>query len=383
MKKPDDRLSHSKLWGTLLISLWVLVVVVIPYAICNANDTPTYYVISGEPQSHVKPMQPFSTFLYRSGHIDSLELAMQIENSGLGTYFINCYPRLRLVLIGIGNTTLTGIRVVSMDSPNEYKDIFWDDARSAFSPHLVIDSSGESLVEVSFMHNNLKESPQYRSFPINYPQKKDLARERHEFRFAGPTPLYSSGYADIEDIFIDENGKIIQERLRYSLPTNAVNVSDKKVDYQGRWNVLAWEYDYIAFSNLPDNLVSYKLLIYNRLIDSWSEYTIPGGQTRIRPINEWLVGTLTRSVEESNLEKGFAFPPERLDKVIMINAKNGLSITETLGNDCEILYAHADSVLYRIDESLYSATITDDGFTDKALLVSDPAVKNVHWAFPE
>ena len=54
---------------------------------------------------------------------------------------------------------------------------------------------------------------------------------------------------------------------------------------------------------------------------------------------------------------------------------------ETHQEDSEILFVSGDSVLYRVNDSIFRATIVGDALRDTSLLARDEDVPEVHWIF--
>jgi hypothetical protein len=81
---------------------------------------------------------------------------------------------------------------------------------------------------------------------------------------------------------------------------------------------------------------------------------------------------------ESTSDRGEIYPG-RLD-VYNIDTDKLFTITTNQG-DSEILLIEDNTVYYRVSNRLYKAPITDGGIGTAALIATDEAIRDAHWAF--
>lgn len=348
-----------------------------------ASDTPSYYFIYSEPQSYLNPTEPFPMVVYKLDSIDNFESITEFKSDTPSIWFVNCFPRNRLFLVGFGYMRLSGIRIYSMDKPASYEDIIWRDDRYVISSHLQIDPEGGAILDIGYAPDEKARLPDSRDFKINIASIVDqIFTGQNEYRLAGPAPVHSSGYSDIEKVEIGSDGGVIIKREEAGPHMSALNNLSFATHFNSNWNVIAYEPDYIALLEVPTDLKSRKLLVFSTDTKLWSDYTINGGQTRIRPIGEWLVGTVTESDPDSDLSERFALPPRLLNQVILINSTDGREIIVSPGNDCEVLYIDSTRMVYRVADELYVAELEGRELHNGVLLSKSPIVKHIHWAFP-
>jgi hypothetical protein len=69
-------------------------------------------------------------------------------------------------------------------------------------------------------------------------------------------------------------------------------------------------------------------------------------------------------------------------KLIVYDTRNGKqAVVDTHHGDSEVLFVSEDSVIYRVDRSIYSAKYDGTSISDARVLVKDEAIADVHWAF--
>lgn len=69
-------------------------------------------------------------------------------------------------------------------------------------------------------------------------------------------------------------------------------------------------------------------------------------------------------------------------KIVLDNLLDGGRITLDTGQeDSEVLLIQNGAILYRVNESIYSAKIVDDQVIEPKLVVTDTDVPEIHWAF--
>lgn len=155
-------------------------------------------------------------------------------------------------------------------------------------------------------------------------------------------------------------------------------------------------------------------LVLNRKTGQWTELELPTTVTSnslapVRMFGDWLVTTVMHwrpgpqgsgsgSPGIGNERSPEAYQPlpdvrdqfsnEFLDlyipgKIVLQNLKDGRKLALDTGQeDSEVIAIRSDGeMLYRVNDSIYSAEITDRQITGAKLVVSDEGVPEVHWAF--
>jgi hypothetical protein len=142
----------------------------------------------------------------------------------------------------------------------------------------------------------------------------------------------------------------------------------------------------------------------------WTPFRVPGGFPQMKGIGSWILGTGS-SLANGRVSPGQAerqkrnqlqkegktkSPKKRVDTdywfresklyypgtLFAIDTTSGKMITWQTGQgDSEILLIRDDNVIYRVDDSLYSARIQGTTIGTSQLLAQDEAVPDMHWAF--
>lgn len=144
-------------------------------------------------------------------------------------------------------------------------------------------------------------------------------------------------------------------------------------------------------------------LIYSKSTNKWMELKVPGNQTRMQGFENWVVGALAeKDKEEKRVSPGYNFRKHSVDiygpgfdimakvtglyypgKLLFFNIQNEkyFEISTNQG-DSEVLLIKDDIVIYRICDEIHQAPIKNNsGLGKSKLLIKDPRVYNIHWAF--
>lgn len=153
------------------------------------------------------------------------------------------------------------------------------------------------------------------------------------------------------------------------------------------------------------------LFVFSKDSSTWKQVSIPAGSSLIRGFRNWIAGTAAeldeqhlrqspgrekrmagkmhpgtghRMPEEVSVEEIFShlgetyFPGE----LFLYNAKTGKSYTISTGQgDSEVVLVTDNAVYYRVNDALYRVAVNSDSLGKPELLVKDPVIFQVHWAF--
>jgi hypothetical protein len=366
-----------------ILALGIMVLVAISVVHSELFAIESIYMISAEPQSFATSTKPFPTILWE-WNSTSKELASvkSLVDDTESTWFVNCYSRQGIFMVGVGETHLLEINAYAMDSPQNPILINWLDDSKVMSSQLTEDSVGALGVKLTFMS-----SPQYtysknETLNLKSADVKGLGYPRStEARFAGPSPVETSGYADIATVRIQDNGKITPFRYEIKLPVDSVSIAVPSGAKQGLWNIISLETDHCAFLQVPTTLESRFLLIYSRLDGSWRSFEILG-QTRMRLVGDWISGTVMWPIPESDLSESMIITPRKSDSIVLVHPTEMKVFIEELDSDPEILYTIGDYVVFRTGDELKSGILGEDGITGIQLLATRDEIRHMHWAFP-
>jgi hypothetical protein len=111
-----------------------------------------------------------------------------------------------------------------------------------------------------------------------------------------------------------------------------------------------------------------------------------GGKAKAKKVSE--VGKGTRgiipsrpamgNVFDDESERGYQYP----GVLFLINLDTSMRYQwETGQGDSEILLVEEGTVFYRVNDELFSATLSEGGVRDAKLLAKDDVIRDAHWAF--
>jgi hypothetical protein len=174
--------------------------------------------------------------------------------------------------------------------------------------------------------------------------------------------------------------------------------------------VVSSEYSVLALANTSSGsptlgaVGSRDMLVHERTQKRWKKIVIEGTSSRLRLFGSWLatiVGTENpdhkpspgRENERASSANGlpsvreqyatFAGYESWLPGILVLqNLADDRKIRiETGQEDSEILLVEADTVLYRINDTIYQAKIAGEELKESVVVVKDEDVPEIHWAF--
>ncbi len=101
----------------------------------------------------------------------------------------------------------------------------------------------------------------------------------------------------------------------------------------------------------------------------------------MRPVNGYLVGIIAEQHPDTDHEKHEKHPPVLSEDVAVLDPRLKKQFVVHLGEKCEVLWIEESVVYYRLGDDLYRARLVGEDFVDRQLLLTDPRVGHIHWAF--
>lgn len=205
-----------------------------------------------------------------------------------------------------------------------------------------------------------------------------------ELRLAGAAKLYGSGDHDIATIeFITSTSPTAtgsEQGIVWSAFPVPLKVIVRK-DIQ-KWNMFAHEPTFLGLAQSPDGVHrDRELLFLNRTDNEWHSVIVPGDVSTCQPLNGWINCQVLYSDRRTEWQSHRGYPAIPTDSIVLINPSTRQQLIFDLGADSEILWIESDTVYYRSGESLYRARLGDTDIVDRQLILTDPRVKYIHWAY--
>ena len=195
------------------------------------------------------------------------------------------------------------------------------------------------------------------------------------------------------------DGEIVIDRL-----PSSIRLAGKSVGVHAsnsRYLIFTVMHKVADYASLPNTVVNY---VHNRLTNSWSTVELPGNGDSQRLTEDWLAATQvtlaphnrtnpgrngersdrTRELPNVKQEYSLGLGANNLipGRLILRNLQDARQFAINTGKeDSEVLAVKADTVFYRIDDSIFAAKITSEGIDRPALVVKDEDVPEIHWAF--
>lgn len=133
--------------------------------------------------------------------------------------------------------------------------------------------------------------------------------------------------------------------------------------------------------------------VYYRASRAWQTVRVPGSHSWARGTGSWLAyvvaepfhGMQSPGKEErrrSELTQGHSVDEIFLDTLFLYNSATGKSYQLDTGQgDSEPLLVSGDKLYYRVNDSIYMATIGAGAFHNSTLVATDSVLSQAHWAF--
>ncbi|HUV29469.1 MAG TPA: hypothetical protein VMY05_00060 [Acidobacteriota bacterium] len=204
-----------------------------------------------------------------------------------------------------------------------------------------------------------------------------------EVRLAGALPVHATGESDLLPVNIGADRWVSARDSSMVQFASPIPDSITLLEPTSTWILIANEPAYQALLSPPveHDFPHRQLVLHLRGPDTWSSVLLEGPLTAPRPMNEWLVGVTEYEDPRTDYAARQFYPSVAGEAVVLVNPVAGRTLQVTLGEDSEVLWVESDTVYYRIGDTLYRALLGEDDFLNRTKLVSDPIVKQVHWAF--
>lgn len=345
--------------------------------------------LEGQPRYDRPGLYPYKTAMYCYNDTDdSLELKWELGDN-VWAYDIRVYPSEGLILIVTGRYSAEDIYIISTETIglNDYISMkeygYFDQSK------LLVYKDSNYVVGISYYleGKNNSGTPSWKFFDLSDNQRSvepEFVMDNCRLILSGPLPPFGSGTDDIQLLrSISEKGfKAYYDITDLKLPGL---FEETKLFESPRGLVLfANEKDFAALMSIPFKHGSDKndIQILNKQDNIWNHYRIAGLKTELRLINDWLVGEKANIDPRTNFDNAISYPPVRGNGVVFINPLENRNFEIQLGDSCEVLWIDNDNnIYYHIADSLFVGRIEGENIFDRKLILQDPRIRRIHWAF--
>lgn len=149
------------------------------------------------------------------------------------------------------------------------------------------------------------------------------------------------------------------------------------------WTQMVRSDDLAVYASVPDSqsFTKRELLICNTRTGRWRSTMVDGARTTFGLFGDWLAGTVAQTDPRTDFGRALGYEPVRGETAAFINLRTLSGFIDSLGSDNEVLTIAADTLIYRVGGELYEARLSNTGVVDRHLLLRDPRIRFVHWAF--
>ena len=391
--KPGMKYSTMKPQLALYIS--AILALAIPGPLLAQNTPPpaaqthsaNWYLIEGEP----------NTTLSGGSFPPSRILALDTAEGNLTSYreitesdalcFIRVYHGAGVALFGFGLGAVQKLIMMPLTNPDSSIAMTWTQGGTAVSANLLLCEDAQPVVSLGLRDQSVP-SMQRVFLSTSGKQGTVVATasspcNQASLRTTGAGALVDYTFADIVRVTIDTVGRVVPIDLATDLNFQPIPESVLDHPWSREWILSANEEDFAALILSEEwvGLDSTRMLVYSKKSRAWKRVNLPGAATIPRTINGWLVGMELKANPQNRPREGFGFPPLPSGDAILYRPTDSFLAVVSLGQNSEVLYVRGQTLVYRVADSLYMASINGGGMSDRSLLVSDTAISHVHWLF--
>ena len=349
----------------------------------------TMYFIHGQPNDVMPGKRPYPTVIYELlPKAPFFEKVWSLDEN-IQPFSINLiYSARKVVVYERLYTEEQRLHVISMDNPAHRELVDLRSFPIVVSYHYLSSSENSGSFFVHYSDGPVGPGMTFKKarvsiIPKEQEQNDKLSFDVSDIRLAGVRSPHGGGESDVLSVHMGADGALTLAGLDLVLDWPPVPDSIVTMKTSFGWVVIGNEADFRVLSSVPERsgLTHRELLILNIKSGQWNSMLIEGVASVPRLVNGWLVGIIADHDPETNYDSRKFFPPLLREESVLVDPLSLKQFTVHLGKDSEVLWAGADTAYYRVGQSLYRARVADDGFSDRELVVTDPLVEHIHWAF--
>ncbi|GAK58187.1 hypothetical protein U27_05160 [Candidatus Vecturithrix granuli] len=326
-------------------------------------------------------MTPIPCHLYRTERKDpSLSLLTEISPQQ-GIRRVEAYPHQRKIALWRYEEDETGSLVlVNVDMPDDLRTI-----PLPFEPvlggYLVKDTQGEPLFVTG---NPSKTQQQFYAYSVMSDHLQPIQTVQWDTVIIHGTNAFRTGGGRLLNVSIDlESGEISYDSGGVRAPF-AFRFDDATLQAFNQMKTRAtqiWgnneKHCILGAQETGENRTHFFVFMYNKILQHWEHVAVEGIYSHIQLFERWM---LIQQAFRSD-ERGVSDPIKITGQYTFYNLDTREHVVWQTVPHNEVLGIWGDTILYRIDDELFEATITQTGISHAQRIVQDPIIQDVHWAF--
>lgn len=326
-------------------------------------------------------MTPIPCHLYRTERKDpSLSLLTEISPQQ-GIRLVEAYPHQRKIALWRYEEDKTGSLVlVNVDMPDDLRTI-----PLPFEPvlggYLVKDTQGEPLFVTG---NPSKTQQQFYAYSVMSDHLQPIQTAQWDTAIIHGTNPFHTGGGRLLNVSIDpESGEISYDSGDVRAPF-AFRFDDATLQAFNQMETRAtkiWgnneKHCILGAQETGENRTQFFIFMYDKILQHWEHFAVEGVYSHIQLCDDhWLL--IQQALEDEEKPHGPAILTGKYTFYHLDSSKQFVWQTDPHN---EVLGIWSDTILYRIDDELFEATITQTGISHAQRIVQDPIIQDVHWAF--
>ena len=299
---------------------------------------------------------------------------------------VRVFPEAECLLIAQSGQHNGSIQVVSTATRQLVTDITPPDDARVLMWHQYV--TGTPLGQISLDTKSRTGSARARTIrvsPLRADQSAKPSEEQQDgdLRLAG-TRLFVDGERSCSVQQSHGSGPVRPAWATSGIDMEAFPVPDSVIQTKTArgWNLVAHESTFMVMTSVPNHDESEReLLVFSRTARTWRSIIVPGNVSSVRALNGWVIGEVIQRHLPIDMGESRGALSLRTGSLLLLNPQTMRLTTLDIEGYGEVLWIESDTVYYRDGEKLFRGRVADTNLIDRQLILSDPRVKDIHWAF--
>ena len=325
----------------------------------------------------------------------ALRLISSVSDPQRGIEAVSMDYEGRVVVISAPAITPSVAYVLNMDSPQHLRsvDIGFAHAFSALSEHIIWGADGSPELALILADD---ETPYLFGIDLSTLRTNDEKLHKLQWAaFAGVRVFGSAGvgqsWPDTVQVRVGTDGGVVlvvgETRVQgfdIQAPAALRGPTDDPVWLNANNEDLAMLSPSALRTPNPAGLGFHTDYVYSRIRKHWDAVKIPGSASLARVSGPWLLYVVAEpsktqlSPGKQISSSGMYFP----GKLFAYDSRSGQSyMLETAQGDTEPLVIDGETLYYRVNDSIYMATIGKGSIQNPTCVATDAVLSEAHWAF--